>query len=167
MENRDWGLGARGWGRKAGGSILGAGYWGSVVLILLVVSNPPSLAKQWDESKPAENLTIELHVYDYAQVEAGELARAQEGASRVLRGAGVEAIWLNCAVPGAEAPIGQECRNTPGALVLRILPQAMAERLGRAEGSLGFAQLADNGAAGFVASVFYHRVESLAAGMAC
>jgi hypothetical protein len=125
------------------------------------------MAKQAADNGATANLTIEVHVYDYAQVEARELARAQGEASRVLGLVGIEPAWRGCPVPGGENQNAQECRSTAGALVLRILPQAMAERMGRAEGSLGFAQLPDDGTPGFVASVFYHRVESLSVELGC
>ena len=62
-----------------------------------------------------------------------------------------------------------DCRGTADrpVLVLRILPQAMAERLARDNASLGFAQNGDAATPGFVASVFYHRVESLAVELGC
>lgn len=174
MESRDSGLGVgdsgkkrRGWGKAAGFWGLGVGGWGAAVLLTMLAASLPGFAKQSAESSPVENLTIVLHVYDYAQVEPSELARAQDEASRVLGRAGIEAVWLDCSVPGLEPQNAQECRSTVGALVLRILPRAMAERLARAKGSLGFAQLADSGAPDFVASVFYHRVESLAVDLAC
>jgi hypothetical protein len=167
MKSRDQGLGARGWGREVGFWILGAGCWGFAILLAMLAASLPGFAKESAESNPPQELAIALHVYDYAQVEAKELARAQDEASRVLQGIGIEAAWLNCPVPGVKPQNAQECGSTAGALVLRILPQAMAERLGRAEGSLGFAQLTDHGTPGFVASVFYHRVETLAVDLAC
>jgi len=137
------------------------------MLLTILAASLPGFAKQSAESDPDQNLTIVLHVYDYAQVEPKELARAEEEASGVLRMAGVKAIWLNCVAPGTKAQNGQACRSTAGALVLRVLPRAMAERLGLTEGSLGFAVTSDGEKAGFVASVFYHRVESLAVALAC
>jgi hypothetical protein len=123
----------------------------------------PGFARESAESNTVDNLTIALHIYDYAQVEPQELAQAQEEASRVLARVGIEANWLNCPVPGRESQSNEACRSTAGAreLVLRILPRAMAERMAREKHSLGFAQLSTDGTPGYVANVFYHRVESL------
>ncbi|HEV2492819.1 MAG TPA: hypothetical protein VG204_07060 [Terriglobia bacterium] len=118
----------------------------------------------------APDLTIGLHVYDYAQVESKEMARAESEASRVLERVGIKTAWLSCSASGIEPQNTQACPSVDGrvpALALRILPRAMAERMGRADGPLGFAQLADDGGPGFVANVFYHRVESLAVDLAC
>lgn len=167
MKNRDQGSGARGWGRQAGFLVLCAGGWGVALLLTALVASLSGFAKQHAEVNPAENLTIELHVYDYAQVESKEMARAQGEASRVLQPIGIEVAWMNCTVPGMEQQNAQECGSASEALVLRILPRAMAERLARPDGSLGFAQSADDGPPGGVASVFYHRVQGLAVDSAC
>ncbi len=153
MESRDWGLGTRGWGFG--------------IIMAIVVAGLSGFAKESAESNPGKNLTIALHVYDYAQVEEKDLARARDEVSRVLQRIGIEAAWLNCPVPGMERQNAQECRSTAGALVLRILPRAMAERAGRDKGSLGFAQLADDGAPTYEASVFYHLVASRAVELRC
>ena len=153
MKNGDWGLGTRGWGFGIILAIVGGGLSG--------------FAKESAESDTDKNLTITLHVYDYAQVEEKELARARDEVSWVLERVGIEANWLNCPVPGMERQNAQECRSTAGALVLRILPRAMAERAARDKGSLGFAQLADDGEPTYEVSVFYHRVERLSVELRC
>jgi len=135
--------------------------------LTILVASLSGFARQHAELNPAENVTIELHVYDYAQVEAKELARAQDAASRVLELVGIKVSWLDCPVPGVKTQNTQDCGSTAGALVLRILPQAMAERMGRGEDSLGFAQNADNDTRGFVANVFYQRVDALAGEFGC
>jgi hypothetical protein len=139
-----------------------------VVLILAAATGPSGLARDAG-AEPGIKLTVALHVYDYAQVEAGELARAQNEASTVLERIGIEAVWLDCPVPGQQSTSADDCRGTAArpALVLRILPQAMAERMARDKASLGFAQNGDAVMPGFVASVFYHRVERLAVELSC
>ena len=78
-------------------------------------------------------------------------------------------MWLDCPVPGRKLTPAANCRGTADhpALVLRILPQAMAERLARDNASLGFSQNGDAVTPGFVASVFYHRVETLSVELGC
>ena len=83
----------------------------------------------------------------------------------MLQRIGIAVTWVNCDVPGEDATDAQACPSADvqvPALVLRILPRAMAERAARDKGTLGFALLADDGAPASVAFVFYHRVESLA-----
>jgi len=176
MKNRGWGLGTRGWGRKkrewglgAGGWDRKAGVWAGVMLILAAAACPSGLARDEAGADAGTKLTVALHVYDYAQVEAGELARAQDEASTVLERIGIEAVWRRCPVPGEQLTPADDCRGTADrpALVLRVLPQAMAERMARGRDSLGFAQNGDTATPGFVASVFHHRVESLAVELGC
>lgn len=95
------------------------------------------------------------------------MARAQNEASTVLERIGIETVWRHCPVPGEQLTPADDCHSTVGALVLRILPQAMAERMARDNASLGFAQNGDAATPGFVASVFYHRVESLSVELGC
>lgn len=157
MVGRDSGFGARDSGRKAR-------VWGAAIFLTLVVAGLGGFAKENAESSPGTNLTVALHVYDYAQVEAGELARAQKEASTVLERIGIEPVWRRCPVPGEQSSPADDCRGTADhpALVLRILPRAMAERMARDKASLGFAQNGDAATPGYVANVFYHRVEGLA-----
>lgn len=126
----------------------------------MVVAGQAGLAQEM----PGENLAIRVRLYDYARVEPGDLARAQDEAARVLRRAGVGTVWLDCS--GSEAGAGGDaaCRGRLQAtdLILRILPRAMAERAPRSKDSLGFAQQSTDGAPAYVASVFQHRVEERA-----
>ena len=169
MKSRDQGLGIRGWGRKAGFWVLGAGYWGLLASLVMAVGSGIGLAKQATPEDATENLTIVLRVYDYAGVGPAEYARAQEEASRVLRRAGLVIVWVDCPVLGAMPQTSQVSRKTPGApeLVLRILPRSMAERAALDKGTLGFAQQSTDDTPAVVANVFYHRVEELADELAC
>ena len=110
------------------------------------------------------DLTVTLHVFDYAQVEPRDLARAKEEATRILRAAGVETAWFECVLTAEGPHDGEACRGQLGSgeLVLRILPRAMAERVPFAGDTFGFAQQSTDGQPAYVASVFYHRVETLA-----
>lgn len=153
--------------RKAGRGRPGTGGGGGAVVLAILVATLSAFARERNEVIPGTKLTVQLNVYNYALVEAGELTQAQAAAAHVLRGAGVEAAWRDCPLAGEGASTGQECGNAHGVLAVRILPQEMAERLARDSGSLGFAQLGDNGAPGHVVSVFYDRVKPLAADLGC
>lgn len=177
MMDRGSGFGTRDSGRKARGRrlgssswVLGAGCWLFLGLLGTTAASQRGIAKQSAESNPSQELRIELRVYDYAGVEGSALARAQTEAVRVLQEIGIAATWVNCVVPGKDATDPQACPSADAqvpALVLHILPQAMAERAAPEKGSLGFALLADDGGPGDVAFVFYHRVASLAVELRC
>lgn len=170
MKSRDQGLGARGWGREAGFWVLGAGGWGVAISLTMLAASLPGFAKQSGELNPSPELRIELHVYDYAGVEGSELARAQTEAARVLQQIGIAVTWIKCVVPAKDATNAEACPSAgeqAPALVLNVLPRAMAERATRDKSLLGFAQLAEDGAPASVAFVFYHRVESLAMELRC
>jgi len=152
-----------------GGSGLGSRALALAAFVGMIFPAQTGLANGNPAQSPAQNLTIALRVYDYAGVAPAEYARAQEEASRVLRGAGLVTVWSDCPVPATKPQSNQTCRHTPGApeLVLRILPRLMAEGLGLEKGTLGFAQQSTDDAPAYVANVFYHRVEPLADELAC
>ncbi len=110
------------------------------------------------------DLTLTLHIYDYAQVAPSDLARAKEEATGIFRVVGLETTWHERAV-SAEGPQGEACRRHlgPDVLVLRILPRLMAERVPLNDSTFGFAMQSTDGRPAYVANVFYHRVERLAA----
>jgi hypothetical protein len=130
--------------------------------VVLGIAGGPALGyskshlSQNSKAKPV----ITMRVYNYAQVEAREWIGAKTEATRVLMSAGIAALWFDCPVTG-EPPSDHVCRKTlePTDLVLRILPQSMAERMGRGADSFGFAVQSTDGTRSYVASVFYHRVE--------
>jgi hypothetical protein len=140
--------------------------WGLAVLVGLgfasVFSSTEAFAGRIDGSNQA-GLTFSLHVFDYAQVEPGDLARAEDEVTRIFRVVGLETVWHEC-VMSDEGPQGEACRGQlgPGELVLRILPRAMAERVPMTGETFGFAQQSTDDHPSYVASVFYHRVERLA-----
>ena len=106
---------------------------------------------------------LTVRVYNYARVRPSTLLQGEREAAAIFRQAGVETDWINCRIPGV--PGESSCRTPFGAadLQLRIVPAWMAERLGLRGAILGFALGSQQGYGGFVASVFYNRVETLAA----
>jgi len=149
-------------GKKAETAIEGLALGFAVVL---AIGGAPSAgsAKPHPSQNPPSTPVITMRVYDYAQVEAQEWIRAKAEATRVLMSAGIEALWLDCPVT-AEPLNDHACRTPlkPTDLVLRILPKSMAERMARGADSFGFAQQSTDGTPSYVASVFYHQVESAA-----
>ena len=103
-----------------------------------------------------------MRVYNYAAVPEQRLARAQGHAATVFARAGLEPKWLDCrlssAVPIKDAACEERLRPTD--VVLRILPQEMAARLGVKYAICGFALPAKD--LGFcIATIFYQRVDEL------
>ena len=104
-----------------------------------------------------------MRVYDYAHVEACEWIGAKTEATRVLRSAGIEALWFHCPVTG-QSPATMSAESPWNRLTssLRILPQSMADRAAQGTDAFGFAQQTTDGTLSYVANVFYHRVQSAA-----
>jgi hypothetical protein len=135
-----------------------------LVVILGIAGGPTSgSAKSHPSQHSKANPVITMRVYDYAQVEAREWMDSKAEATRVLRNAGIEALWFDCPVTGEPAS-DDVCRKPlePTALILRILPQSMADRAAQGADSFGFAQQTTDGTPSYVANVFYHRVQSAA-----
>ena len=110
-------------------------------------------------TRPDVKLTVKI--YDYAGVSPRTLGGARAEAARIYRKAGLETVWMECAVddrPGPRQPI---CSQVPvfTSLVLRILPKATAEKFPVPASCFGYAALPSRkGEFGTHADVFVHRV---------
>ena len=153
MEGRDQGLGIRGSGLER---LIGLG------VLLGINSTALSGALPSNESKSSPGVTV--RVYDYAGVSSGEMRRAEEEASRILRAAGVEIEWVDCPTSPAEAHNYPACEPPLGAMAvdLRILPPPMAARVRSSREQLGFALPSTKAGSASAAWVFFQRVEHLA-----
>lgn len=106
-----------------------------------------------------------LRVYRYARIDPELLEGAEEVATGILEDAGIRTEWLECPTSPAEAGAYPACQSEMGRedLVLRILPQRMAEKIrGASEEALGFAQACPESEPACELSVFYSRIEKLA-----
>jgi hypothetical protein len=106
-----------------------------------------------------------LRVYRYARIEPELLERAEEVATGILENAGIRTEWLECSTSPAKARAYPACQSEMGTedLVLRILPQRMAEKVrGASEEALGFAQPCPENEPACELSVFYSRIDKLA-----
>ena len=153
MEGRDQGLGIRGWGF---GRLVGLGILLGIHSAALQGTPPTS------ETKASPGITV--RIYDYAGVSSGEMRRAEEEASRILRAAGVEIEWVDCPTSPAEAHNYPACEPPLGAVAvdLRILPPSMAARVRSSREQLGFALPSTKAGSASAAWVFFQRVEHLA-----
>lgn len=69
--------------------------WLAIMVPAVLSSAPVSKTR---EAQP--ELTLTVCVYNYAKLSAGDLRQAEGEARRVIRGAGVETIWLDCTASG-------------------------------------------------------------------
>ena len=144
------GLRIRGWGL---GIMLGLGS-------LVIFSAAGDAAAPRDGSDEAK-LRITVRIQDYAQVAPKILEGAQRQAAAILGEPGIEVVWVDCTRTGL--PSEPLCLKPLGAidLVLRILPQAMADQAPFHDEVFGFAAISTDQRPSFLASVFYHRVQAL------
>ncbi len=136
----------------------------TLALGLVLTLSPAALARTRSTPRGKGKLAITLRVYNYAQVPASELARAESGAASILREAGIETAWLDCALSEAELKMNPVCEPTAGPteLWLKILPESMAHRYGFSNTTMGFALLSSDGRRGSESFVSYRWVERLA-----
>lgn len=154
MKNQ--GLGTRNWG--PGRRSVSSGF-----LLILIAA---SLAAGPVSASEGPRLGITVRVHDYARVSRTTMIRAELTATKILREAGIETVWIDCPLEtaGADAPLACQQVVGPAEIVLRILPRfASGHRLLR-EGTLGFAVVLPADDWGTYASVFFDRVETLAEG---
>ncbi len=106
------------------------------------------------------SLTITLHVYNYAHIVTTLLARAEGEATTIFRRAGVEAVWVDCPLSGAELEKFPACQERMGAadFVLRIRSSPMTPKAAAHNDALGSALACLQDEAGCSAEVFYQRV---------
>jgi hypothetical protein len=114
-------------------------------------------------STPGEKLT--LRVYNYAQIDPVSLARSERVTAAILENVGVEIVWVECPLSPAQFRAYPACHSDMGTtdLVLRILSYYMAMKLPTPDEPLGFAQPCPESEPACELSVFYYRVDELAA----
>ncbi len=144
------------------------GGWGLGFLLLLglaAATATPCFSQELLDLEQSE-LRLAVRVYNYAQVSSVRLRDAEEEAARVLRRAGIETNWLDCPLDSAAFKTLPGCQQdlSPTDLVLRILPQAMAERMPFHHSKVGFAFVTKKGPRGSMLGVFYDRIRKQARG---
>jgi hypothetical protein len=89
--------------------------------------------------------SITVLVYNYADVPAANLAAAEVWAKRSYRAAGIEVLWVECAVSAQDSQRFRECEQAidKHRLFLSIIPDRMAAGIARpskgSEDALGIA----------------------------
>ena len=135
-----------------------------LVLAIMVVFEFPVLAGNGPSGEGEQGFPITVRVYDMAHLSQNTLKAAKAEAAKVLRKAGVETAWLDCAdaVTGGRGDEG--CKQPIGStgLVMKIVPRTIAPRLSKNPWEFGFAPLPTKpGSFGKLFYLFSHRAEDL------
>jgi len=114
---------------------------------------------------PSPYAKLALRVYNYAPVDREVLARSEKITEAIFAESGIAIVWMDCTPLRGEFPPNPACPYDMGAsdLVLRLLPRRMAIRLATPHEPLGFAQQCPEVEPACELTVFYFRVEELAA----
>ena len=115
--------------------------------------------------EPPPALTIELRIYNYADLPDDLLAGAEAEASSIFRRAGVRTLWIDCPRDPGEDDRFPGCRRAMGPrdFVVRIASRAMAESFVIPADAFGFGLPCATDYIGCYANVFPDRVAALAA----
>jgi hypothetical protein len=141
--------------------------WTALAFISAVGVSIPSHA-QPPSMKPASTepeLTITLRVYNYAHLETAVLAESEAVVAAIFRQAGVDTVWIDCPLSPAESASYPTCRKEMGTtdFVLRILTPPMAMKTGTRDDPLGYAPQCPEDEPACPLSIFYYRIDGLAA----
>ena len=133
------------------------------LFILVVGFALPALARTPAASKVKEPLRLTVRVYDYAGASEDTLRRAKTAAASVFRNIEIETVWVDCKRPGVVGLADAACTDNQGPtdLVLRLLPHSMAKRYGLRPRVLGIALHGGKAEFGYVAGIFFDRIQGL------
>jgi hypothetical protein len=172
-------------GRQRPGSASGQGYWNrwlaaAFVLVIALVPSARVFARPLPESQhrgvdsrtalgrrlvPSQGVKLTLRVYDYVPIDRVLLERAERVTDEIYEDSGVEITWMDCTPFRGEFLPDKTCPSDMGAndLVLRFFPRRMAMKLATPKEPLGFAQQCPETEPACELTVFYFRVDELAA----
>lgn len=114
------------------------------------------------------NLTVNLHVIDYAEVAEDTLMQAQQEVTNIFHKIGVDIVWLQVPVPSGKkrnrsastqpvTPLGPHMRIS---IYPRSMAKPMEDRLGNMDHVFGFAPRTEEKSGRWI-YIFYQRVEEL------
>ena len=100
----------------------------SVTLSVLLMVSSAAITRAASAPVTIPDVKLTVKIYDYTGVSPRILGRARAEAARIYRRAGLETVWMVCAVDDRPGPRHPACSEAPGftSLVLRIVPKAMA-----------------------------------------
>ena len=114
---------------------------------------------------PNQSVRLTLRLYDYVPIAPELLARAEKVADGIFAESGIEITWMDCTPLRRDLLPRETCPSDMGAkdLVLRFFPRRMAMKVATPKEPLGFAQQCPETEAACELTVFYFRVDDLAA----
>ena len=122
-------------------------------------------AQAWNAThlEPDARPRLTVRIYNYARVHQGTLEGAERVARQVFQQAGIETMWLHCALNQQEVADNPTCEREfgPDSLLIRLLPERMARKLTRGS-ELGYAILFEHDSFETEAYAFYDRAKELA-----
>ena len=120
----------------------------------------PSIAQQ----NSPDALTI--RVYNFADVAANELSRAQQGTDEIFARSNVRFSWIDCTPNAERQPVDPKCNAVrgPSVLNLRLMPRRMEPKQGLPQGIFGFSMMSTSGGFATTTNVYTDRVETIADG---
>ena len=106
---------------------------------------------------------VTVRIENYSGTSARLIKSAQLHAAKIFRGAGVELRWVDCRAGSSGRVENPACLrpNGPTDLSMLIVPRSQTMNFPVNPGVVGIAQLPPAGGFGFMAYVFYQRVEEL------
>jgi len=164
----------------------GSGNWWRLAASILVIASilPGNTLGAWAEPSPggqihgtagrtvagrrlipSHDVKLTLRVYNYVPIDPVLLARAEQVTNAIFEETGMEIVWMDCTPLRGEFLPHETCPSDMGAsdLVLRLLPRGMAMKLATPNEPLGFAQQCPETEPACELTVFYFRIEELAA----
>lgn len=108
---------------------------------------------------------LTLRVYNYVPVDPEVLARAEKITETIFEESGIGIVWMDCTPLRGKFLPRETCPSDMGAtdLVLRFFPRRMAMKVAAPNEPLGFAQQCPETEPACELTVFYFRVDELAA----
>lgn len=137
---------------------------GSLVLGLILVTRTCGAPETSVAAGRSGDKQITVRIHNYAQVESGDLVKAERIADDILQKPGVETVWIECL--DGQTPTGELACQTPMGptdLMLNLLPRSMSDRYHLRLDAFGFALEGENGRFGFYAAIFCDLVKDAAA----
>jgi hypothetical protein len=131
-----------------------------LAVVAATVAGSPAWAKHNHDAETSR-ATITVRIYDYAHVSHATLAATERETSRILAQAGVATQWQDCPTShDAKKDFSGCAAAQPDDYIMSILPNSMADKLGKPGDTFGAA----DGGESHRAAIFYERISELAGG---
>jgi hypothetical protein len=125
---------------------------------LILVAGLTGLGQSAAAGLPESNLTIAIHIHDYAAVDQKTLTETEKVATGIFRQAGVQTRWIDAAPLSDQQQVSTDGRSVGLAdITLNILPRTMADRLQLSSEAMGLAP--GTGRDRQIVYVFYNRTD--------